>query len=745
LTQLAVPSETAHAPGAARQPWLYVLFFFSGFPALIYQIVWQRALFTIYGVNVESVTVVVTAFMLGLGLGSLAGGRLSRTRLPLVALFAAVELATAAYGALSLPLFHKVALWTAGAGTLETAAFSFALIVAPTILMGSTLPILLAYLVRSMPNVGRATGMLYFVNTLGSATACFVAGEFTMRYLGMSGSVRLAAGCNAAIGVTALLAWRGSRTGDAAADSSLAEPVATGAALPLWAAMLAAAISGFIALGYEIVWYRTFSWASGTNPKTFAFMLGFYLAGLALGSLAVEERCRTGSEAGLLRYAGVALLGGNAMAVLVTPIFAQLALELPWKFAEPIGMLGLACAAALLGTTFPLLCHLAVPPNRSAGQGLSLIYLANIIGSAAGSFVAGFVLTELFPLWAICSIFGIAGVLLGTALLLNSGPARPRWALPAALAALCVAVSASYSYRQVYENLCFKVDLPPFVQIVENRHGVVAVAPDNKTVMGGGIYDGRFNVDPLNNSNQIVRCYALFGYLSRVPRHVLMVGLSSGSWAQVVANHPDVESLTIVEINPGYLKLIPRHPEVASLLANPKVHIVIDDGHRWLLRHPQERFDLVVMNTTYFWRANATNLLSREFLELVRSHLEPGGTHFYNTTFSHNALLTAITVFPYAVRVAGFIAVSDAPLRFHSERWQQLMAAYRIDGRPVLDPSSPQARTLLNGVPMLAQAGIDAPGPDQFFEHEASLRKWVGADTVVTDDNMAVEWRGQEH
>src|SRR5437588_4936673 len=102
-------------------PWLCVLFFFSGFPALIYQIVWQRALFAIYGVNIESVTVVVTAFMLGLGLGSLMGGWLSQRRgVSLLLLFGFMELGIAAYGLISLRLFHWTATFTAGTTTFRT-------------------------------------------------------------------------------------------------------------------------------------------------------------------------------------------------------------------------------------------------------------------------------------------------------------------------------------------------------------------------------------------------------------------------------------------------------------------------------------------------------------------------------------------------------------------------------------------------------------------------------------------------
>src|ERR1035441_6885638 len=114
---IAVPTskQDAGPAGSSQIPWVYALFFISGFPALIYQIVWQRALFTIYGVNIESVTIVVSAFMLGLGLGSLAGGMISRIpRLPVLAAFGLAELCIGSFGMVSLRLFHWVGIHTAG-------------------------------------------------------------------------------------------------------------------------------------------------------------------------------------------------------------------------------------------------------------------------------------------------------------------------------------------------------------------------------------------------------------------------------------------------------------------------------------------------------------------------------------------------------------------------------------------------------------------------------------------------------
>src|SRR5581483_7741354 len=126
--------NTARVSRRHDRLWLLcLLFFLSGFPALIYQIVWQRALFTIYGVNIESVTMVVTGFMLGLGLGSLLGGELSKRHLPLVALFGVAELAISFLGLASLRIFHLAALYTAGASQLQTGLISLLLVLLPTL------------------------------------------------------------------------------------------------------------------------------------------------------------------------------------------------------------------------------------------------------------------------------------------------------------------------------------------------------------------------------------------------------------------------------------------------------------------------------------------------------------------------------------------------------------------------------------------------------------------------------------
>ena len=202
-------AATRAEAGALQEMQLHCIFFLSGFAAIVYQLIWQRALFTLYGTSSESVTIVVTVFMLGLGLGSLAGGALSRTaRWSAPLLFAFAELCIGAFGLASLPLFRWVAALTPAAAGMEVGLPAFALLLLPTLCMGATLPLLSAYAIERSRNVGRALGMLYFVNTLGSAAGCVAAALFAFGALGQSGSVQVAAAANFAAAGWVLAAFR---------------------------------------------------------------------------------------------------------------------------------------------------------------------------------------------------------------------------------------------------------------------------------------------------------------------------------------------------------------------------------------------------------------------------------------------------------------------------------------------------------------------------------------------------------
>jgi hypothetical protein len=340
------------------------------------------------------------------------------------------------------------------------------------------------------------------------------------------------------------------------------------------------------------------------------------------------------------------------------------------------------------------------------------------------------------------------GFLVASVLAFLSWPQWPRSIFVAgAVVCLALALGTGQLFSGMYERLLYKThynDGMRFHDLVENRSGVIAVYTESAefgypttVVSSGGVYDGRFNTDMMHDSNQLFRLFAMWGVRPSL-KNALIIGQASGSWAQVVANNPAVEEITIVEINPGFLPLIRQHPEVESLLRNPKVHIVIDDGRRWLVADPERRFDLILMNTSFNWRANISNLLSTEFLGLMRAHMNPGGVAFYNTTYSSDVLATGLAAFPYALRVKNFLAVSDQPIILDKNLWRQELANYRIDGRPVFDLNDPMQRAQMEKVLQLADK-LDVPQGE--LELQDSMRIRFQGARLVTDDNMGTEWK----
>jgi predicted membrane-bound spermidine synthase len=724
----------------------YVLFFLSGFPALLYQIVWQRSLFTLYGVNIESVTMIVTVFMLGLGLGSLAGGWLStRKGIRLLLAFGIIELSVGAFGSASLWIFHRVSSFTAGASTTATGLIAFALLLVPTMLMGSTLPLLVEHFVRRSGNVGESVGFLYSVNTLGSGTACLAAAFFLMRQLGETGSVRLAVCFNLFVGLSALVLQ--ARHPSPVMPKKKPELAARQQTLPFWVGMFLAGATGFIALAYEIVWYRLYTFVSGGTAPCFAKLLGFYLFGIAYGSFAVRDACRQKLGNDLRRTLSAAssvVMLGSIAAFLLGPALALWVGHLQYDLSYVFVFI----AAALLGSAFPLISHSAIDPARESGKGVSLIYVSNIVGSTLGSFLVGFVILDYWSTRATSLLLLALGLVVACVLAILSGPKWPKIIFVAGAAAcLALALGSGTLFSGIYERLLLKTRYTSsmkFSDLVENRSGVIAVYVTSEAfgyptrfVFSGGAYDGQFNTDMMHDSNLLFRAFAISGLHPR-PKKVLIIGLATGSWAQVVANNPEVEEITIVEINPGFLPLIRQRPEVESLLRNPKVHIVIDDGRRWLVGHPDDRFDFILMNTTWNNRANISNLLSTEFMGLMRAHLNRGGIAYYNTTWSGDVLATGAAAFPYVLRIHSFLAVSDSPLTLDKNLWRAALTSYRIDGHPVFDPSNPAQIARMEEVLHLADE-LDLPGGD--LESRTSLQsRWKYA-RLVTDDNMGTEWK----
>jgi spermidine synthase len=501
------------------------------------------------------------------------------------------------------------------------------------------------------------------------------------------------------------------------------------------AAVLVCALSGFHALSYEVAWFRYYSLGSGSSPSAFGVLLGFYLAGIAFGSAGAG--LMLGKQGAALRERSQAALASASLcaAVLAFSVLPSLAVCRQgghWLLAHVM----IALAAAAMGIVMPLVCQLAVAADSLAGSRVSYLYIANIIGSALGSLLTGLCWFEFLGPVGVSRLLFSSGVGI-TLLLLSAFPGSGSWVGRLQVAAVGVwilgLVAAPLGFRSFHEKLMFGGPWPTLERVIENRHGIIAV-DWNRVVYGGGVYDGRISTDLVRDSNGILRAYAVAA-LHPKPERVLVVGLSAGAWTRVISQLPGVAEVDVVEINPGYLELIRSYPEVAPLLDDPRVHVFIDDGRRWLIRHPDAKYDFIVQNTTFHWRAHATLLLSREYFDLCRRHLLPGGLLSVNTTGSAEVYRTAATAFRYALRVNNLVVGGDQPFEFSRERWHGLLTTGAVGS--MLRGAPEQRRRQLEGLP----DSWGAPEEGAVLESREAILERTARASIITDDNMASEWK----
>lgn len=189
--------------------FIRTIFFFSGFAALVYQITWQRMLFTAFGVDLESITVIISVFMAGLGIGAYFGGRIADKLLPhvfhILLFFAFTEIGIGLFGFASPHLIQFLQHTFLQSNTFTIAFANFALLLFPTFLMGCTLPLLTTYLQQFNPNIGENIGWLYFTNTIGAAFACIFTGFILFEQYSLIDVIYIAASVNCIVAIIILI------------------------------------------------------------------------------------------------------------------------------------------------------------------------------------------------------------------------------------------------------------------------------------------------------------------------------------------------------------------------------------------------------------------------------------------------------------------------------------------------------------------------------------------------------------
>jgi spermidine synthase len=626
---------------------LCALFFLSGAAGLLFETLWFHQAGLAFGNSVAASSIVLASFMAGLALGNGVAARSGeRLRRPLRA-YAWLELAVGASGLLlvvalpaAAPALARLLQPLVEAPAAESAvrfAAGFALLLWPAAAMGATLPVLVAALRARDPSFGGALGALYGWNTLGAVAGALTGELALVEWLGVRGSGAFAAACNATAAACALHLARGETP-----RSVDASPAARGAPLSggAWRVLAAAAWAGATLLALEVVWFRFLRLFVHSGSAAFCWMLAVVLAGIGLGGLAGGAWLRRRPDA--WRHAGgVALAAGAATAALYAGFGAALGpvRELPTNSPAYVGWLATALAlpvAALSGALFPLLgaalAGRVSPECRAAG----LLTLANTLGSAAGSLAGGFVLLP--GLGIERSVFALAAGYGGLALLGSPVRASRGAAVPALAWAVALALFPFGSLEARY----LRVPIARWHGRAE--HAVVAVREGRSET---DVYvERRQDGEPLAtfllsdgvsmSSNAVFarRYMKLFVYwpvaLHPDPRSALVISYGLGSTAQALVDTPGIETIDVVDVSREVLALSDLlYPDPAEHpLRDPRVRVHVEDG-RYFLRQSERSYDLITGEPPPPKSAGVVDLYTREYFELLRSRLRPGGIATY--------------------------------------------------------------------------------------------------------------------
>jgi spermidine synthase len=749
-----------------------VLLFLSGAAGLVYQVAWVRLLGLTFGVTVYAVSTVLAAFMGGLALGSFVGGRRADLARRPLRVYGFVELGVGltalltpwafgllqgAYANLAQVVAPAQAPLVAGG---VRAVLAFAVLLAPTALMGATLPLA----VRGVRTVRGGTdqtrgdawtiGLLYATNTAGAIVGCLLSGFVLIGRLGLAETIFAAALANvfAGVGGLALASQLPLALGEGFFQADTHPSPALRAASPRGrgelprVALWAFAVSGCISLAYEVVWSRILAVLFDSSIYGFVLMLATVLFGIAvggaLGGLLVrwQPRARMAGLAfgwlelgiGLAAVLALVAFGGayNALIALRAdgPAFLVRFVRTDLRLMTALCVVTVLPAALLMGATFPVAARLWAAGAVGLGRRLGDVYAGNVAGAIVGALGGGFVLVPLLGAHASLLVLAGANVVLGALVLGVAG--QPRWSAVGGVLALGV--------------VAWGATRPALVQVVFHEH-----FPDQQllayweglenTVSVGRDADGVQTLftnsrGQTNDAPDLVRYHRVMGHLAALlaPQpalNALVVGLGAGATPGALAQHTGAQ-LDIIELSESVISAAPFFRVAnADVLSRPNVHLAVDDGRNYLLRN-RHLYDAITADVVHPYDAGATNLYSVEYFRLAARSLAANGIMVQwvspGSAFEHSLIVrTFLAAFPNSTLWLGgdLLVGSPSPLRISQADLESRLA-------------DPGARASLAEVGFNRAQDVLA----QFRATPEELAAYSGAGPILTDDNPILEY-----
>ena len=613
---------------------LFFLFFFSGFASLVYQVVWTRMAFASFGIITPVLSVVLSVFMLGLAVGSWAGGRwipalTKKTGCSAAFFYAGVELAIG-LGACAVPKLFAIGenlLLASG----ETDSFGYlalsALVLAAAILpwcvcMGATFPVMMAYVRERDCRNAESFSFLYLANVLGAMSGTFLAALVWIELLGFHHTLWLAAAANFTIAFISLrLGVEQQRAAKLVGPTNAPAPTATAAGALAGSGSAPSGMikwilfsTGFVAMAMEVVWTRAFTPVLKTQVYSFAMIVFAYLGATFLGSWLYRRDLRRKRQMPL----GILI---PALAVLA---FFPVLMNNPKIVVADFWMaeINIYSAVLLLGSIVPfcallgyltpgLIDEYAGGNPARAGQA----YAINVLGCILGPLLACYVLlprfSERFALILLSLPF-----LVFCFQLRRGYSRRLNWALPAILA---LALAWSAFGTEDFEGMLQKT----------TGTGTVVRRDYTATVISFGEGKGRYllvngiGMTVLTPITKFIAHLPL-AFHNEKPESALVICFGMGTtYRSAMSWNIDT---TVVELVPSVTKAFGYyHADAARFVNATNGHIITDDGRRFLKR-TAKKFDVIVVDPPPPVQAAGSSLLfSREFYELARQHLKPGG------------------------------------------------------------------------------------------------------------------------
>ena len=642
----------ATAPADRRDLlWLLLLLAGSGCAALIYEVIWFQLLQLVIGSSAVSLGFLLAAYMGGLCLGGAALPRFVSARHHPIRVYALLEIGIGLFG---LAAFFGVPgigrLYVAGAsegvtGLVLRGLVSLVCLLPPTVLMGGSLPAIARW-TETTPVGVSWLGYLYSANVAGAVAGCLVAGFYLLRVFDMAFATYTAVVVNAAVAVLALvLAGRWAKR-PAAPPSPGSASRASGVT---WI-YVAIALSGLAALGAEVVWTRLLSLLLGATVYTFSIILAVFLTGLWAGSGAGSWLARRVPQP-RMALAVCQLL--SAVCVLWTaytlahslpywPVDPWLSLD-PWfNFELDLARCVWAIfpATLLWGASFPLALAAAAAPGEDPGRLSGEVYAVNTAGSIVGAL--GFTLIFIPALGTAVSEQLLVGIAAASAVLAGASFRNvPRSRVVWVTAAATMVLGLAWTVTDVpWQVVAYGRRIAPMVRAADlfDRANPTTIlfrgeGMNSSVVIAERAAQRHFYVSGKAEASTApldMRLERMLGHLPALfhpnPSNILIVGFGAGVTAGSFVPYPEVRRITICELEPmippASTQYFGRQNNWVS--ADSRAHIVFDDARHYVFT-ARDKFDVITTDPIHPWVKGTSTLYSKQYYELVKGHLKPGG------------------------------------------------------------------------------------------------------------------------